>query len=145
MLNPFKDVNWHPDLAARRKFAVSLIIGFPILAAVLATITRVSTHAWKPGFVWLAVIGLTAGVVLWLLPQIARPFYVVWYFLGCCAGIVVGNVLFSAFYYLVMTPIGLVMRLGGRDPLGRRFDRGTVTYWRDAEKGIDPARYYRQF
>ncbi len=145
MLNPFKDVNWNPDLTARRKFAVSLIIGFPIVAAVLATITRLGTQAWKPGFIWLAVIGLTVGVVLWLLPQIARPFYVAWYFLGCCMGFVVGNVLFSAFYYLVITPIGLAMRLGGRDPLGRRFKRGAATYWRDAEKGIDPARYYRQF
>ncbi|MFT4587452.1 MAG: hypothetical protein ACI9VS_002084, partial [Candidatus Binatia bacterium] len=30
MLNPFKEVDWNPDLPARRKFAVSLVIGFPI-------------------------------------------------------------------------------------------------------------------
>ncbi len=35
MLNPFKEVNWHPDLATRRTFARSLVIGFPCLAVVL--------------------------------------------------------------------------------------------------------------
>ena len=91
------------------------------------------------------MIGCAVGVMLWLLPQIARPFYVVWYFIGCCMGIVMGNLLFSLFYFLVITPFGLVMRLAGRDPLRKKFNRATPTYWQDAEKVVDPARYYRQF
>ena len=145
MLNPFKDVNWNPGLAERKKFALSLIIGFPVIAVIMGTVTRLTSGAWKPFFLWLGVIGLAVGVVLWLIPQIARPFYAVWYFLGCCVGIVVGNVLFATFFYLVLTPMGLVMRLAGRDPLRRKFDRATPTYWRDAEKIVDPKRYYRQF
>src|SRR5687767_5103218 len=117
MLNPFKDVNWNPSLADRKKFAVSLIIGFPAIALVMSILTRLAAHAWKPFFLWLGIIGLAVGVVLWVVPQIARPFYMAWYFLGCCIGIIVGNVLMSAFFYLVMTPFGLIMRLAGRDPL----------------------------
>jgi hypothetical protein len=145
MLNPFKDVNWNPGLVERKKFALSLFVGFPVIALVMGTVTRLSAHAWKPFFLWLGVIGLFVGVVLWLIPQIAKPFYAVWYFFGCCVGIVMGNVLFAAFYYLVLTPMGLAMRLAGRDPLRRKFDRATPTYWRDAEKGVDLKRYYRQF
>lgn len=145
MLNPFKDVNWNPGVAGRRKFALSLIIGFPILATILAVVMWLSFHAWKPFSLWLGAIGAAVGVVFWLIPQIARPFYVVWYFLGCCVGIVMGNTLFALFYYLMLTPIGLVMRLLGHDPLRRKFDRSAASYWRDAEKGVDPKRYYRQF
>lgn len=145
MLNPFKDVNWNPGLAERRSFARSLVIGFPIAATVLSIITRLTAHAWKPFFLWLGLIGLAVGLVLWALPQIARPFYVVWYALGCCVGIVMGNVLFGVFYFLILTPIGLLMRAAGRDPLGKRFSRSTPTYWRDAEKVVDVKRYYRQF
>src|SRR6476646_556781 len=142
MLNPFKDVNWNPGLAERKKFAVSLIIGFPVLALIMGTVTRFSSVACNPFFLWLGLIGLAVGVVLWLIPQIARPFYMLWYFLGCCVGIVVGNLLFATFYYLVLTPMGLAMRLGGRDPLRRKFDRSTPSYWQDSEKDIDPKRYY---
>ncbi len=145
MLNPFKDVNWNPGLPERRKFAVSLVIGFPVIAIVLAIVTRLGTHQWNEFFLWLGVIGLAVGVVLWIVPQIARPFYMVWYFFGCCVGIVMGNVLLSAFYYLVITSFGLVMRAAGRDPLRRKFDRSTPTYWQDAEKVVDLKRYYRQF
>ena len=145
MLNPFKDVNWNPGRAERRKFAVSLIIGFPLVAIFLAMVGRLTAHAWKPFFLWLGVIGLAVGIVLWLLPIIARPFYVVWYFIACCMGFVMGNILFSVFYFLVLTPLGLVMRMAGRDPLRKKFDKSTPTYWQDAEKGVDLNRYYRQF
>ena len=145
MLNPFKDVNWNPDVAERKKFALSLMLGFPIIALILAVVTRLSSHAWNPFFLWLGVIGFAIGALLWLIPQIARPFYAIWFFLGCCVGIVMGNTLFALFYYLLLTPMGLVMRLAGRDPLRRRFDRSTPSYWRDAEKVVDMKRYYRQF
>jgi len=145
MLNPFKDVNWNPGHAERQKFAVSLIIGFPIIAAIMSVAARLTTHVWKPFPLWLGGIGLAVGLVLWLIPQIAKPFYIVWYFIASCMGFVMGNTLLSAFYFLVITPFGLIMRLAGRDPLKKKFNRTTPTYWRDAEKVVDLKRYYRQF
>ena len=145
MLNPFADVNWNPGRDEKRKFARSLIIGFPVIAIFFSIVGWLSTHVWKSFFLWLGIIGLTKSIVLWLLPIIARPFYIVWYFLGCCVGFVMGNVLFGVFYFLVLTPMGFAMRLAGRDPLKRKFDRTTPTYWQDAEKVVDLNRYYRQF
>jgi Saxitoxin biosynthesis operon protein SxtJ len=145
MLNPFKDVNWHPDLVARRKFAVSLMIGFPLIAAVLGGLGRWQTGAWNPFFLWLGLGGLGAGVGFWLLPQIAKPFYLAWYFFACCVGLVLSNLLLGAFFYLVLTPIGLLVRAAGRLTLRKGFDRGKGTYWQDAEKDVPARRYYRQF
>lgn len=145
MINPFNDTNWNPDLAARRSFAKSLIIGFPVLALVFTLVGWLKTHAlptWTP---WVAAIGAGLGIVLWLVPQIARPFYLVWYFAACCIGIVVSNALIAAFFYLVITPFGLAMRLFGRDPMTRQRDKSKASYWRDAEKAVDPQRYWRQF
>ena len=98
-------------LPERKKFAVSLIIGFPAIAVVFSLVAWLVKHSWNPFFLWLGVIGLAAGIVLWLLPQIARPFYVVWYFIACCMGVVVGNLLFALFFYLVFTPLGLLLRM----------------------------------
>ncbi len=145
MNNPFRDIDWNPDRAGRRKFARTLTIGFPVLATVFAIIGWLRSGTFPEWTLALAVIGFTIGLLLWIVPQIARPFYLVWYFFACCIGIVVSNLLLIAFYYLVLTPIGLVMRLCGRDPMKRRFHRDAKTYWTDAEKVVDPRRYFRQF
>ena len=145
MINPFKDTNWKPDTAERRKFARSLMIGFPLIAAVLASLARLSHGAWRPGFAWLAAAGFAVGALLWLVPQMARPFYVIWYGLAGCIGIVVSNALLALFYYLVVTPIGLVMRLLGRDPMTRKFDPAAASYWRDVKPPVDPERNFRQY
>jgi hypothetical protein len=42
-------------------------------------------------------------------------------------------VLVTITFYLVITPMGLLMRLFGRDPLGLKFDRGKASYWVDVE------------
>ena len=145
MMNPFAEVNWNPDARARKKFAVSLIIGFPALAAVFLAIAFLKTHALNHFSLWLGAIGLAVGMVLWLLPQIARPFYMVWYFIACCMGIVIGNVLFALFFYLIFTPLGLLLRLRRDPPVSKGFDKSRKSYWREAEKSVDLKRYYRQF
>jgi hypothetical protein len=146
MINPFTEVNWRPDTAAKRKFAVSLIVGFPIIALIFLLIGRWHSGAWNVTLpLWIAVLGAGTGAVLWLLPFIARPFYVVWYGLACCIGFVLGNVLMSLFFFTVVTVTGLLLRLTGRDPLRKGFDKAAKTYWRDVPPVKDPKRYYRQF
>src|SRR5436190_618148 len=114
MLNPFNDVNWNPGPADKRKFAVSLVIGFPVVAVVFFLLRRLITGQWNPiPPLWIGGVGLGMGLLLLVLPAIARPFYVAWYFLGCCIGIVVGNVLFALFYFLVVTLLGWLMRAFG--------------------------------
>lgn len=145
MLNPFREVNWNPDTAGRRAFAKSIAIGLPVIALVLGTLGWFRAHSWPAWTWWLAGIGFAAGGVLWVVPQIARSFYVAWNGLGCCIGFVVSNTAAAAVYYLVITPIGLLLRLSGRDPLQRRSERGRESYWEDAEKAGDSERYFRQY
>ena len=145
MMNPFADVNWNPGVPERKKFAVSLVIGFPAIAVVFLAIAFLKTHSLNHFFLWLGVIGFAVGVVLWLLPQMAKPFYVAWYFLACCLGFVTGNLLFTLLFYLVFTPLGLLLRLRRNPPVTKGFDQSRKSYWRDAEKPVDLQRYYRQF
>jgi hypothetical protein len=48
-------------------------------------------------------------------------------------------------YLLVIAPIGLALRLCGRDALGRRLDRRAKSYWQSAPAPGDATSYYRQF
>ncbi len=76
----------------------------------------------------LVVLGLTVPVVL-------KPVYRVWMALAVVMGFFMTRVILSVVYYLVMTPIGLAMRLFGKDPLHRRIDPEASSYW--IEKSYD--------
>ena len=39
------------------------------------------------------------------------------------------RLILGIFFYLILTPVGLIMRLFGRDPLHRKLDRKATTYW----------------
>jgi len=145
MINPFKDVNWQPDIAARRGFGKSLVIGFPIMAAVLSCIVRWNSGAWAEWPITLGSCGVLLGLFCFALPQFALPFYLFWYGLACSIGIVVSNVILAAVYYLTVTPVGLLLRIFGKDPMQRRIDPSAPTYWQDAEKNTPAERYFRQF
>ena len=41
-------------------------------------------------------------------------------------GLALSHVILGAVFYIVFTPVGLVMRLLGKDPLHRRFDRAAA-------------------
>ena len=146
MMNPFKEVNWRPGLAEKRRFALSLVVGFPCVAVGLLLLRRFMAGTWDfatPSYI--AGAGVLVGTVLWLLPAIARPFYVLWYGLACSISIVVGNVLFLGFYFTIVTGIGLLLRTFGRAPLKRGIDKAAASYWHDAEPAPKADRYYTQF
>lgn len=146
MVNPFHETNWNPGVPERRRFAASLMIGFPCLAAVLLILIRLRGTEWhftSPLIV--AATGVALGALLWALPQIARPVYIAWYAIACSIGFVVGNLALAAIYFLLFTPIGLAMRARGRSSFRKGFDRAAPTYWADAKPPAEPAQYYRQF
>jgi hypothetical protein len=146
VLNPFHEVNWRPGLHERRKFAASLVVGFPCVATALLIAQRVHSGTWifSPALP-LAAAGVTLGAILGAFPQIARPFYLVWYGVACALGFVTGNALLAAVYFLLVTPTGWVRRALGRPAFAKTFDRRATTYWRDAPKPAAASRYYRQF
>lgn len=146
MLNPFREVNWNPDTAARRTFASSLMIGFPCIAIIFAIGVWIRTGIWHPASALkLGGIGVAAGALFYIFPVIARPFYVAWYALACCVGLVMGNVLLGAIFFVLVTGIGLLKRLGGKQAIQKTFDRAAPTYWLDAPATPNPKRYFSQF
>ncbi len=85
-------------------------------------------------------------VVGWVIPSFMRLVFVGMSYLAWPIGFVVSHVVLAAVYYLVLTPIGLLMRVFGYDPMARRFDREAASYWHErATAGSEAKRYFRQF
>ena len=146
MLNPFKEVNWNPDTAARRVFAKSLMIGFPVLAVFFLLAGRLKTGAWDMAFpLRLAGFGAGAGALFWLVPAIARPFHLVWHALVCAIGLVVSNLLIALLFYVCVTGTGFLKRCFARPTIRKNFARQASTYWHEAPPPRTPASYFKQF
>ena len=85
------------------------------------------------------------GGIGFVLPGMLRPIYVAWMTLAMPIGWVVSHLLLLFVFYLVVTPIGLAMRLIGYDPLTRQLDRSAKSYWTPHDPSGEAARYFKQY
>lgn len=89
------------------------------------------------GFFFLT--GLAAYAVL-------KPVYIGWMMFAFVLGWINTRIILGVFYYLILTPIGLILRLTGKDLLDKRLDRTAKTYWIKRERvPFDKTRYEQQF
>ena len=72
-----------------------------------------------------------AGLVV---PVILKPIYSVWMKLAYVLAWVNTRIIISLIFFLVITPIGFVMRLIKGDLLSEKFHSDTSSYWTDTEK-----------
>lgn len=75
------------------------------------------------------VVGGVVVVIAMLCPSVLRPLNRLWTQFGLLLHRVTNPVLMGLVFFLVVTPIGLVMRVMGKDPLHLRIDRDTASYW----------------
>jgi hypothetical protein len=96
---------------------------------------------------YLLGIGLALIAFGWVYPRALKPVYLGWMALALVLGLVVSHVILTLFFFLVLTPVGLLARLLGKDFLRLRLDRQARTYWlkRPPQHSKSPAAYERQF
>jgi hypothetical protein len=91
-----------------------------------------------------SIWGVTAAVAVagLIQPASIRPVYLFLSRLTYPIGWVLSHVILFAAYYLVITPVGLIMRIF-HDPMRRKFERETKSYWMTRDQD-EMARYFRQ-
>ena len=94
-------------------------------------------------WIWVAAAGVTA--VYYAVPPVRRYVYIGWMCAAYPIGWTVSHVLLAIVFYGVITPIGLALRTFGGDPMRRRFEPGSESYWTPHAGGKDVRRYFRQF
>jgi hypothetical protein len=134
------DVNWNPPRRQLRQFAVLFLIFIGGLGTVLYFKGKpllVSEILWN-----LSWVVCLAGLIY---PPLVRPVYVAMMAVALPIGFVVSTILLVIIYYLILTPIGLAMRLFGYDPMRMRRVVGTGSLWIERPKKINVRRYFRQY
>lgn len=96
-----------------------------------------------PAWPWV-VAGIFFACAL-VRPESLGIVYEIWTKLGHILAAINARILLGIIYYLVVVPIGLAMRLWGRDPLARTFAAGQATYRIVREDGNIVERMERPF
>ena len=77
---------------------------------------------------WALAIAVALVIPAVVLPRSLTRVHRVWMAVGETLGWINTSILLSVVFYGIVTPMGIIMRCLGRDPMHRRFDPGAVTY-----------------
>ena len=79
----------------------------------------------------LSIIFLILGLIN---SKLLTPLNKYWHYLGIILGIIVSPIVMGLIYFLVVSPIGFIMRLLGKDLLKLKYDKNIKSYWINKEK-----------
>ena len=96
---------------------------------------------------WPVIKGETANIYLILISlfflifglinsKILSPFNKGWIKLGEILGLIIAPIIMALVYFIILTPISLIVRMLGKDLLGLKFLKKQDTYWTKRKKKL---------
>lgn len=117
-----------------------------VLSVILFVIGTINLYKNKISFALFFYLADLVTIILVIInPVLLNPIYKFLLFISHIIGWINTRILLCAIYYLVFSPIGLVLRIFRKDPLDRKFDRGKSSYWVLRDEKFDPVSYERQW
>ncbi len=118
------------DISLKKVREFGLLVGgvFLALGALLAWRGRPNAPVFFAFGGFLVLFGLAR-------PALLRPLYRLWMTLAILMGWFMSRVLLTVLFYMAITPIGIWIRLSGKDLLDLRFKDGLSSYWKLRQDG----------
>ena len=91
-------------------------------------------------------IGITLTLIAIAIPSVLKPVYWMWMIFGIILGWFMTRVILSLLFYIIITPIGLTLRLFGKQFLELRWDKSKESYWNfRTNEHLQNENYEKQF
>ena len=127
-----------PKQLSNRTFGLIFAAIF-LLIALWPLINGASPRTWA-----LIIVALFALPAL-LLPRVLTPLNAAWVKFGLFMHKIVNPILMGLIFFLTVLPTGLMLKLFGKDPMRRKLDANTKTYWQDRSEKITKESFDNQF
>jgi hypothetical protein len=135
----FQHVQWDPSRTELRKFGRAMLIGFAVLGLLVA---------WRQGQFGTATYTLwgvgAALAVAAVLPLVGKLAYLAIYVVTGIVGFAVSRIILTMIFYLLFTPLGLLLKAIGKDFL-RAHRNPAGTEWIAHPRVGDRQSFYRRF
>ena len=91
------------------------------------------THNESPR-IWSAIISLAFLILVLTRSKLLTPLNRLWAKFGIILGAIIAPIVMGVVFFLVITPIGLIMKIIGKDLLSIKYDKKKETYWVKRDK-----------
>lgn len=112
-----------------KKFGISV-------GLVLVIIGFLFQVVWDNPTVCMILGGIGAFLILFgiIFPLVLLPIHKAWMTLAVILGFIMTRIILSFLFYIVVTLVGLIAKIVGKDFLNRKIDRNEESYWNIREK-----------
>ena len=124
------------QMSSNRNFGLVFFIVF-LLLGFWPLINGEEIRFWS---VIISIIFLFLGIIN---SKLLTPLNLLWFRFGILLGSIFAPIVMMFVFFLVVTPIGLAMRIMGKDLLNKKRDKKKETYWINREKSAGSMK--RQF
>jgi hypothetical protein len=122
-------LNFKEDPKEWRKSALLTALGLAILSSVLRWRKHLPVNCWLNLLVLLGLVAICA----FLQPRWFRGWYRLSLRLGFYSSQFIGRCVLLLFFVFIITPLGFVLRLAGKDSLQIKRPREAKTFWHPAK------------
>jgi hypothetical protein len=117
------------EMGSERSFGIVFAVVFGIIGA------------WPllgGGDIRIWAMAIAAGFLLtaFLRPSVLKPLNKIWFAFGMLLHKIISPIVMGILFFLTVTPIAMLLKLFGKDPLTKKFDPDMDSYWIK----IDPAK-----
>jgi hypothetical protein len=135
----FSDIPRNPSEQVLRQFGILCLLFFGAFG-----IWQYLYHHREALGIGLVSLGLLGGIIGLLKPSWLKAVFVGWMIVAFPIGWLISKLLLILLFFGVFTPIGLLLRMRGYDPLQLRKPKAD-SYWIKRQSQQDQRRYLRQY
>ena len=79
--------------------------------------------------IWSIIVSLIFLILSLTNSKILTPLNILWFKFGILLGTIVAPFVMGFVFFIVVTPIGLALKIIGKDILNKKYDKKRSTYW----------------
>ncbi len=110
------------ESGSEKSFGIVFAVVF-LLISLYPLVDNKDVHLWS------LIISLIFFLLAYVAPKVLSIPNKLWFKLGMALGAIVAPVVMALVYFSTVVPIGLIMRLMGKDLLRQKLDKNTKSYW----------------
>jgi len=131
---PTEDMEYMKEL---RKFGFQLGLGLNILGCIMF-------YRYKPHFIWFSIIGSFALALAIIRPALLVFIKKVLDLVILSIGRITNVVTLVTAFYLIFTPIAIILKLFRKDLLHQRIDKRAISYWTKRREDVFSKQSYER-
>jgi len=142
-------IDWNPTRKVLRNFGFIGLVAFAGFGALfhwqIGPLKEITPDTGRIVAYVLLALAAYCGLFAVAAPVALKPIYILLTVVTYPIGFVLSYIVMAILFYLIITPVGLLFKIIGRDALHRRFEPQVKSYWIKRRPPDTVKRYFRQF